>query len=73
MKALIRGLVSGKKVRYQQDGHDLDLTYVTPRIIGMSYPASEGIQKIYRNTVGKVAKMLQAKHGEKYWVYNLSE
>ena len=37
------GLVSGKKRRYQQDGHDLDLAYVTQNIIAMSYPF-EGVK-----------------------------
>ena len=37
------GLVSGKKRRYQQDGHDLDLAYVTSNIIAMSYPF-EGVK-----------------------------
>ena len=37
------GLVSGKKRRYQQDGHDLDLAYVTGNIIAMSYPF-EGVK-----------------------------
>lgn len=30
----VRGLVSAEKFRYKQDGYDLDLTYITPRIIG---------------------------------------
>ena len=37
------GLISGKKRRYQQDGHDLDLAYVTQNIIAMSYPF-EGVK-----------------------------
>lgn len=37
------GLVAGKKRRYQHDGHDLDLAYVTDNIIAMSYPF-EGVK-----------------------------
>ena len=29
---MVRGLVSKKKMRFQQDGFDLDLTYVTERL-----------------------------------------
>jgi phosphatidylinositol-3,4,5-trisphosphate 3-phosphatase/dual-specificity protein phosphatase PTEN len=44
MKNLIRKMVSGgQKIRYNDDEFDLDMTYVTPRIVAMSYPASKVI------------------------------
>lgn len=36
----IREKISGKKNRLKQHNYNLDLTYITPRIIAMSYPAS---------------------------------
>ena len=33
--------------RYQQDGFDLDLTYVTNRVIATSFP-STGVWSLYR-------------------------
>ena len=41
MKKIIRNIASSDRIRYKEDGHDLDLTYITPRLIGMCYPASE--------------------------------
>ena len=37
--AALRSIVSKKKVRYQDDGFDLDLTYITDRIIGEAVPS----------------------------------
>lgn len=46
---------------------DLDLTYITERIIAMSFPAS-GMESTYRNNLKDVAKMLKTKHQENYMV-----
>lgn len=56
-----RQMVSQNKRRYQVGGHDLDLTYVTPRVVATSFP-STGIRAVYRNPIGKVAAFLDEKH-----------
>ncbi|KAL8024971.1 putative pleckstrin domain, PH-like domain superfamily, protein-tyrosine phosphatase [Plasmopara halstedii] len=71
MKAL-RAAVSGSRVRFMQDGFDLDLTYITPKLIAMGYPAS-GVEKTYRNDINEVANFLNSRHPYSYRVYNLSE
>ena len=37
---LVRKLVSGKRKRFQVTKYDLDITYITKRVCGMSFPAS---------------------------------
>ena len=49
----IRKLVSGNRRRFVDDDYSLDLTFITPQIIAMSYPAS-GLESAYRNPVDKV-------------------
>ena len=68
--ALIRRLVSKKKKRYQYDGVNLDLTYITESIIAMGFP-STGTESFYRNPQEEVFKFLHSKHGKYYRVYNL--
>lgn len=67
----VRKKVSGKKIRYQESGYDLDLTYITPRIVAMSLPG-EGVHKMYRNSIDSVSKFLNEKHEGSYRILNLS-
>ncbi|XP_017344569.1 putative tyrosine-protein phosphatase TPTE isoform X1 [Ictalurus punctatus] len=70
MEKVTRRMVSENKRRYQKDGFDLDLTYVTDRVIAMSFPSS-GKQALYRNPIREVVRFLDTKHLDHYKVYNL--
>lgn len=52
----LREIVGGPKNRYKENGYNLDLTYITPRIIAMAFPAS-GIEKLYRNNIDTIAEL----------------
>lgn len=49
----LRKLVSGNRRRFTAENVNLDLTYITPNIIAMSYPSS-GLESLYRNPIDKV-------------------
>jgi len=72
MAVLLRRLVSKKKKRYQdsENNFDLDLTYVTNRIIAMGIP-SENYERFYRNPLNEVQRFLESKHKGKYKLWNL--
>jgi phosphatidylinositol-3,4,5-trisphosphate 3-phosphatase/dual-specificity protein phosphatase PTEN len=66
----IRKIVSKKKIRFEFEGFDLDLTYITDKIIAMGYPA-DNIEKIYRNPLEEVNRFFAKRHNNRYKVYNL--
>ena len=62
-------LVSKKKRRLQTEDFDLDMCYITERVIGMGFPAT-GCEKIYRNSLTDTKNFLEKYH-EEYKIYNL--
>ena len=58
------------KRRYQKDGFDLDLTYITDQCIAMSFP-SEGRTAMFRNPMTEVSRFMKTKHPGHYYVWNL--
>ncbi|NXW18147.1 TENS3 protein, partial [Circaetus pectoralis] len=55
-----------------EEGYELDLTYITERIIAVSFPASCS-EDTYLHNLQDVTRMLKSKHGDNYLVLNLSE
>ncbi|XP_053117977.1 tensin-3 isoform X3 [Hemicordylus capensis] len=55
-----------------EEGYELDLTYITERIIAVSFPASCS-EETYLHNLQNVTRMLKSKHGDNYLVLNLSE
>jgi len=70
MASFLRHKVSKQKKRYKKDGFDLDLAYITPRIIAMGFP-SKKTEGVYRNPIGQVYKFYEHYHKDHYKLYNL--
>ncbi len=68
---ILRTKVSGSKNRYKDNHYNLDLTYITPRVIAMAFPAS-GFESLYRNHIDDVSNFINEKHNDNYLIVNLS-
>ena len=67
----LRELVSQNKTRFVDEDFNLDLTYITPRIIAMAYPA-DGLESMYRNKIKDVSRFMKQRHNEHFMVVNAS-
>uniref|UniRef100_A0A665VT45 Tensin 3 n=1 Tax=Echeneis naucrates TaxID=173247 RepID=A0A665VT45_ECHNA len=54
------------------EGYELDLTYITERIIAVSFPRGCS-EEIYSHNLKDVTRMLKSKHADNYLIINLSE
>lgn len=66
----LKRLVSKKKRRFENEHFDLDMAYVTKRVIAMGYPAT-GFEKCYRNSVDEVIRFFHYYHNDNVKIYNL--
>ncbi|XP_068429240.1 tensin-1 isoform X4 [Clinocottus analis] len=55
-----------------EESYELDLVYITERIISVSFPGSVE-EPSYAANLREVASMLRSKHGHNYLLFNLSE
>ncbi|KAK9272351.1 hypothetical protein L1049_002722 [Liquidambar formosana] len=66
----LRNLVSKQRRRMLIGGYDLDMSYITDRVLAMSFPA-ERMRAMYRNPLWQVKSVLDMRHQGHYKVYNL--
>ncbi|XP_056226089.1 tensin-1 isoform X7 [Seriola aureovittata] len=59
-------------VQAMEESYEVDLVYITERIISVSFPAAAE-EHSYTTHLKEVATMLRSKHGEHYLMLNLSE
>ncbi|KAF9591499.1 hypothetical protein IFM89_004553, partial [Coptis chinensis] len=69
-KFYLHHLVSKQRRRMLVDGYDLDMSYITDRVLAMSFPA-ERTRAMYRNPLWQVKSVLDMRHPGHYKVYNL--
>jgi len=68
----LRTTVSQNKRRYKKHGFDLDLTYITNRVIAMGTPAF-GQHSSYRNDIHVVSRFMAFRHYGCFFIFNLCD
>jgi protein-tyrosine phosphatase len=63
-------LVSKQKRRFQDSNFDLDMSYITDKVIAMGFP-STGMEVMYRNSLSDIIKFFHVRHNDEVKVYNL--
>jgi protein-tyrosine phosphatase len=63
-------IVSKQKRRFENDQFDLDMAYISKRVIAMGYPA-KSLEGIYRNSLHDVIKFFNTYHNDNVKIYNL--
>ena len=63
-------LVSKQKRRFQDSDFDLDMSYITDKVIAMGFP-STGVETMYRNSLTDIIKFFHIRHNDHVKVYNL--
>ncbi len=57
----LKRLVSRNKVRFRNENFDLDLAYITKRVIAMGFPAT-GLESFYRNARSTIVRFFDVYH-----------
>jgi hypothetical protein len=70
---MIRAIASQFKGTKNNNVNGFDLTEITPRIYAMSFPSTNSIEKLYRNSLKAISTHIKKEHNEKYHIFNLSE
>ena len=70
MSGWVRRRVSGSRHRFVENGFDLDLAYVTSRLVAMGFPG-RGSGACFRNPHGEVKRFLEGAHKGHFRIYNL--
>ena len=66
----IKEMVSRNRMRYNDGKYNLDLSYITPRVIAMGLPA-RGFHTLFRNSQNTVLQFFEEYHDYNLKIYNM--